>query len=61
MVTHHGSTPSTRQPDQRGAVSALSAIGSAIVPNAVTSPRVRASSPSSRSVIAATANTPKAA
>ena len=60
-VTHHGTRPSTDSPISAAPVSALSAIGSAIVPNAVTRPRRRASSPSSRSVSAATANTPNAA
>ena len=62
MVTHQGkqATGSTR-PISAAPVSALSAMGSASVPNAVTSPRDRASSPSNRSVIAATANTPVAA
>ena len=60
-VAHHGTSPSTDSPISAEPVSALSAIGSATVPNAVTSPRLRASWPSSRSVNAATANTPNAA
>ena len=56
-VAHHGTSPSMDSPISAEPVSALSAIGSTMVPNAVTRPRRRASSPSSRSVSAATANT----
>ena len=56
-MTHHGSSPSTDSPTSAAPVSALSAIGSAILPKSVTRPRRRASSPSTRSVIDATAKT----
>ncbi len=51
MVTHHGRRCSAERPISAAPVSALSAMGSASVPKAVTSPRERASSPSKRSVI----------
>ena len=60
MVTHQGRSESAERPNSAAPVSALSAMGSARVPNAVTSPRERASSPSNRSVIAATTKTPVA-
>ena len=49
-VTHHGSSSSSDSPISAAPISALSAIGSAILPKSVTSPRLRASSPSTRSV-----------
>src|SRR5437764_162759 len=54
-VTHHGSTPSTDRPISAVPVSALSAIGSASLPNSVTCPVRRAMSPSYRSVMIASA------
>src|SRR4051794_21379141 len=60
-VIHQGTWPSSDSPTSAEPISALSAIGSAMVPNAVTRPRLRASSPSNRSVIAASANTAVAA
>ncbi len=59
-VTHQGSSPRSDRPISAAPISALSAIGSAILPKSVTSPRRRASSPSTRSVTAATANTTNA-
>ena len=60
-VTHQGSSPSSDSPTSAVPVSALSAIGSAILPKSVTSPRLRASSPSTRSVTTATAKIANAA
>ena len=48
------------RPINAAPVRALSAIGSATFPTSVTSPRLRARSPSTRSVIVATAKTTKA-
>ena len=39
-VTHHGSSPSDDSPTSAAPISALSAIGSAILPKSVTSPRL---------------------
>ncbi len=52
--THQGRSPSIHNPINAAPIRALSAIGSARVPNAVTMPRLRASAPSSRSVSTAT-------
>src|SRR5215469_2077849 len=60
-VTHQGSSPSADRLISAAPVSALSAIGSAILPKSVTSPRLRASRPSSRSVTDATTNAASAA
>src|SRR5664279_6509713 len=60
MVTHQASSPSIESPINAEQVSALSAIGSAILPKSVTCPRLRAMWPSYRSVIAATAKIPLA-
>src|SRR5215207_2903868 len=60
MVTHQGSRSSTDSATSAVPVSALSAMGSAILPTSVTRPRRRARSPSSRSVIEATVNTTNA-
>src|SRR5580692_6033945 len=60
-VTQPGSSPSTDRLISAAPVSALSAIGSAILPKSVTSPRLRASRPSSRSVTDATTNAASAA
>jgi hypothetical protein len=56
VVTHHGSSPSADRLIRAAPVSALSATGSAILPKSVTSPRLRASRPSRRSVSDATQN-----
>jgi hypothetical protein len=61
MVTHQASSPSQDSVTSAEPVSALSAIGSAILPKSVIRLRRRASSPSSRSVADATANAPNAA
>jgi hypothetical protein len=45
-VTHHGRSPSTERPMSAVPVSALSAMGSASLPNSVTWPVRRAISPS---------------
>src|SRR5580693_6536563 len=60
-VTQPGSSPSTDRLISAAPVSVLSAIGSAILPKSVTSPRLRASRPSSRSVTDATTNAASAA
>jgi hypothetical protein len=60
-VTQTGSSPITDKVISAAPVSALSAIGSAIFPKSVTSPRRRASSPSSRSVSDAPPNAARAA
>ena len=60
-VTHQGTSPISDRPTRAIVTSALSAIGSTTLPKFVTSPRLRARSPSMRSVIIATANTPNAA
>ena len=52
-VTHQARSPSMDSPISADPVSALSAIGSAILPKSVTWPRLRAMWPSYRSVIAA--------
>ena len=49
-MTHHDSSPSTDRHTSAAPVSALSAIGSAILPKLVTSRRRRARSPSTKSV-----------
>ena len=49
-VTHQGSSPSADSVISAAPVSALSAIGSAILPKSVTRPRLRASWPSRKSV-----------
>ena len=54
MVTHHQMSPMIESPMKAIPVIALSAIGSAILPKSVTSPRLRAMSPSILSVIIAT-------
>ena len=59
-VTHHGSSPSADSVISAEPVSALSAIGSAILPKSVISPLRLASWPSSRSVTEATAKTTNA-
>ena len=59
-VTHHQTSPMIDSPTRAIVTSALSAIGSTTLPKLVTRPRLRARSPSIRSVIIATANTPKA-
>ena len=61
MVTHHHSRWLTLSRTKADRVSALSAIGSAILPKEVTSPHERASWPSRRSVKAATTKTTTAA
>jgi hypothetical protein len=60
-VTQTGSSPITDKVISAAPVSALSAIGSAILPKSVTRPRLRASSPSSRSVSDAPPNAASAA
>ena len=60
-MTHHHSSSSSDRPTRAAPISALSAIGSAILPKSVTSPCLRASSPSMRSVIEATAKATNAA
>ena len=60
-MTHHGSSPRTDSPIRAAPISALSAIGSAILPKSVTRLCRRASSPSIRSVTDATANATNAA
>ena len=50
MVTHQGSSPSRESITRAEPISSLSAIGSAILPKSVISPRLRAMSPSSLSV-----------
>jgi hypothetical protein len=52
-VTHHGSSSSTDSPMRAVPVRALSAIGSASLPNSVTCPVRRAIIPSYRSVMIA--------
>src|SRR5215813_470730 len=59
-VTHHGSSPRAESVMRAEPVSALSAIGSAILPKSVIIPLRLASWPSSRSVIEATPKTKKA-
>ncbi len=59
-VTHHGSSPSTDRVISADPVSALSAIGSAILPKSVIIPLRLASWPSSRSVTEATPKTKNA-
>ncbi|ETJ03646.1 MAG: hypothetical protein Q605_AUC00811G0003 [Actinomyces urogenitalis DORA_12] len=61
IVTHHHSRPATDSRMKADSVSALSAIGSAILPKLVMSPRERASCPSRRSVIEAMMKTSVAA
>jgi hypothetical protein len=56
MVTHHQSTPMIDSPTNAMPVSALSAMGSASLPKFVTRPRLRAMSPSMRSVIISSTN-----
>src|SRR6478672_2861120 len=60
-VTHQASSPRADRVTSAAPVSALSAIGSAILPKSVIRPRRRASRPSSRSVTDATPNTTNAA
>src|SRR5262245_12620639 len=60
-VTHQASSPRADRVTSAAPVSALSAIGSAILPKSVIRPRLRASRPSSRSVTDATPNTTNAA
>src|SRR5690606_25498408 len=60
-VTHHGSSPSRLKPTSADPVSALSAIGSAILPKSVIRPYLRATHPSTWSVSEATANSTAAA
>src|SRR5712692_2896107 len=60
-VIHQGSSPSAESVMSAEPVSALSAIGSATLPKSVIRPLRRASSPSSRSVTDAIANTVNAA
>src|SRR5215831_10601050 len=60
-VTHQASSPRADRVTSAAPVSALSAIGSAILPKSVIRPRLRASRPSSRSVTDATTNTTNAA
>ena len=55
MVTHQGSSPRIESMTRAEPMSSLSAIGSAILPKLVISPRLRARSPSSLSVYMATA------
>ena len=55
IVTHHHSSPMIDSPTNAMPVSALSAIGSAILPKSVTRSCLRARSPSILSVIIATA------
>ena len=50
MVTHQGSSLSTDSITSAEPISSLSAMGSAILPKLVMSPRLRAMSPSSLSV-----------
>src|SRR5215472_5979446 len=59
-VTHQASSPRADRVTSAEPVRALSAIGSAILPKLVISPRLRASRPSSRSVTDATPNTTNA-
>jgi hypothetical protein len=61
IVTHQGSRPCADRVISAAPVSALSAMGSAILPKSVISPRCRASRPSSRSVSEAPRNTTNAA
>src|SRR6185312_9478583 len=60
-VTHQGSSPITDRVISAAPVSALSAIGSAILPKSVTRPRLRASCPSRKSVADAPQNAASAA
>ena len=60
-VTHQANSPRAESVTSAAPVSALSAIGSAILPKSVIRPRRRASRPSSRSVTEATPNTTNAA
>ena len=60
-VTHHGSAPYADSNRNAAPVNALSAIGSATLPNDVTRSQVRAIHPSTRSVTAATKNATQAA
>ena len=60
-VTHHDSSPSRDSPMRATPVSALSAIGSATLPNVVTRFRLRARYPSRKSVTDATMKTTAAA
>src|SRR5262245_29808288 len=60
-VTHPASPPKADRVSSAAPVSALSAIGSALLPKSVIRPRLRASRPSSRSVTDATPNTANAA
>src|SRR5579875_917777 len=55
VVTHHGRSPSADSAISAAPINALSAIGSASLPNSGMRPRLRARSPSMRSVIDATA------
>src|SRR5215472_6753685 len=61
QVTHHGSQPRKDMVTSAAPVSALSAIGSAILPKSVINPRLRAILPSSRSVTEARPNAKNAA
>ena len=56
MVTHHQMSPTIESPMNAIPVSALSAMGSAILPKFVTRLRARAMSPSILSVMAAPTN-----
>src|SRR5215469_12566606 len=60
-VTHHGSSPRADSTTSADPVSALSAIGSAILPKSVIRLRRRASSPSRKSVAEASPNVTQAA
>ena len=60
-MTQPGSSPSTDSVISAAPVSALSAIGSAILPKSVTRPRLRASCPSRKSVSDAPPNAARAA
>ena len=60
-MTQPGSSPSADRVMSAAPVSALSAIGSAILPKSVTSPRLRASCPSRKSVNDAATNAASAA
>ena len=61
MVTHHHTSPTADSPMRAIVTSALSAMGSSTFPTLVTRPRLRARSPSIRSVTIATTKTAKAA
>ncbi len=61
IVTHHQTSPMIESATSAIPVSALSAMGSAILPKSVTRLRARAMSPSILSVAIATTKTPKAA